>query len=72
MPDSNIANNGGPGNVDNKKFKRAVQRWGSLPEKERRALVEELTRGMAAKHAQAIQEYFKRLSETQRTVKKSR
>jgi hypothetical protein len=65
MPDSNIANNGGPGNVNSKKFKKAVQRWGSLPEKERRALIQDLTRGMAEKHAQAIQEYFKRLSESQ-------
>jgi hypothetical protein len=72
MPDSNIANNGGPGNVDTKKFKKAVQRWGSLPEKERQKLITELTKGMAEKHAQAIQEYFKRLSENQRTRGSSR
>jgi hypothetical protein len=71
MPDSNIANNGGPGQVNNKKFKQAVQRWGSLPEKERRALIQDLTRGMAEKHAQAIQEYFKRLSQSQ-MAKRSR
>jgi monoamine oxidase len=70
MPDSNIANNGGPGAVNSKKFKKAVQKWGALPEKERRQLVLELTRGLSDKHAQAIQEYFKRLSETQRTRKK--
>jgi ribosomal protein S21 len=69
MPDSNIANNGGPGAVNSKKFKKAVQRWGSLPEKERRSLIQELTKGMSDKHAQAIQEYFKRLSENQRVKK---
>ena len=47
MPDSNIANNGGPGAVNSKKFKKAVQRWGSLPEKERRSLIQELTKGMS-------------------------
>jgi hypothetical protein len=71
MPDSNIANNGGPGTVNSKKFKKAVQRWGSLPEKERRALIQDLTRGMAEKHAQAIQEYFKRLSESQKASKRA-
>jgi hypothetical protein len=72
MRDSNIANNGGPGNVNSKKFKKAVQRWGSLPEKERQKLITELTKGMAEKHAQAIQEYFKRLSENQRARGSSR
>jgi hypothetical protein len=61
MKDSNIANNGGPGNVDKKRFKQAVERWGSMPEKERRQFLQDLTRGMSDKHAQAIQTYFKKL-----------
>ena len=61
MQDSNIATNGGPGNVDKKRFKQAVERWGSMPEKERKRFLQDLTRGMSDKHAQAIQTYFKKL-----------
>jgi len=66
MQDSNIATNGGPGSVDSKKFKKIVEKWGTLPEKERRAYVQELTNGLSDKHRQAIYNYFKRLSESQR------
>jgi ribosomal protein S21 len=66
MQDSNIATNGGPGAVDSKKFKRIVEKWGTLPERERRAYVQELTTGLSDKHRQAIYNYFKRLSESQR------
>jgi hypothetical protein len=62
MQDSNIANNGGSGQVDNKRLKKIAQKWGSLPEKERLRVLQDLTRGLSDKHAQAIQEYFKRLS----------
>jgi hypothetical protein len=62
MQDSNIANNGGPGQVDNKRLRKIAQKWGSLPEKERQRVLQDLTRGLSDKHAQAIQEYFKRLS----------
>jgi hypothetical protein len=68
MPDSQIAKNGGPGLVNSKKFKQAVRSWGSLPEKERRAILLDLTRGLSSKHRQAIEEYFRRISEAQRTV----
>jgi len=61
MQDSNIATNGGPGSVDAKKYKALVKRWGSMPEKERRAELQRLTRGMSEKHRQAIENYFKRI-----------
>jgi hypothetical protein len=61
MRDSNIATNPGPGQVDRRRFKNAVERWGSMPEKERRRFLQDLTRGMSDKHAQAIQNYFKKL-----------
>jgi hypothetical protein len=70
MRDSNIATNGGPGQVDKKRFKTAVQRWGSMPEKERRKFLQDLTRGMSDKHAQAIQNYFKKLVDAHQTVKR--
>ncbi len=68
MPDSQIANNGGPGNVDSKRLKKIAAKWGSLPEKERRRVLQDLTKGMSEKHAQAIQTYFKRLSDTKKTA----
>ena len=36
MKDSNIATNGGPGNVDQKRLKGLAEQWGKLPEKELR------------------------------------
>jgi hypothetical protein len=66
MQDSNIANNGGAGTVDTKRFKKIAQKWGSLPEKERQRIVQDLTRGMSDKHRQAIEAYFKRLSNAQK------
>jgi hypothetical protein len=63
MRDSRAAQNGGPGAVDRKRFRTIVQRWGSMPEKERRRILQDITRGMSDKHAQAIQAYFKRLTD---------
>ncbi len=71
MQDSNIANSTGPGNVDSKKFKQIVEKWGVLPDRQRRALVQELTNGLSDKHRQAIYNYFKRLSESQRRTASS-
>jgi len=62
MKDSNIAKAAGSGTVDSKKFKRLAKSWGSMPEKERQKIMADLTKGMSDKNAQAIQEYFKRLS----------
>jgi hypothetical protein len=70
MPDSQIATNGGPGEVFKKKFKQAVRSWGSLPDKERRAILLDLTKGLSSKHRQAIEEYFRRISDSQRVKRK--
>jgi hypothetical protein len=69
MPDSQIANNGGPGNVDSKRLKRIAAKWGTLPEKERRRVLQDLTRGMSSKHAQAIQNYFRRIGNAPKTAR---
>jgi hypothetical protein len=61
MRESHQTHNGGPGQVDAKRYRQAVQRWGSMPEKDRRKFLQNLTRGMSDKHAQAIQNYFKKL-----------
>jgi len=70
MKDSQIATNGGPGAIDAKKFKRIVEKWGGMPERERRAYVQEMTQGLSDKHRQAIYNYFKRLSDSQRKTTK--
>jgi hypothetical protein len=62
MKDSNIAKRQGSGQVDSKKLKKLAKSWGSMPEKERQKLIQDLTKGMSDKNAAAIQEYFKRLS----------
>jgi hypothetical protein len=66
MKDSNIANNQGPGQVNNKRLKKLAKNWGSMPERERQRVMQDLIKGMSDKHAQAIQEYFKRLSNTKK------
>jgi hypothetical protein len=64
--ESDISNTPGSGEVIVGRIKKLAARWGSLPEKERRKLLQDLTRGMADKHAQAIQNYFNRMSAAQR------
>ena len=62
MKDSNIANNGGPGNVDQKRLKGLAEQWGKLPEKERAAAMADLTRGMPPEYRDVIERYFKDLA----------
>jgi hypothetical protein len=69
MKDSNIATNGGPGGVDKKKFQEIVRRWGSMPEKERRRVLQDLTKGMSDKNRQAIEAYFKKIVDSPNTNK---
>ncbi len=66
MRDSKIANQTGPGSVDSKRLKKISASWGSLPEKERRKIIQDLTRGMSNRNAQAIENYFKRLADVKR------
>jgi hypothetical protein len=62
MPDSGIANNSGPGNVDAKRLKEMAEVWGKLPEKERAKAMLELTRDMPPRYRQVIEDYFKNLN----------
>jgi len=62
MKDSNIATNGGPGNVDPKKLKGLAEQWGKLPERERAAAMADLTRGMPPEYRDVIERYFKDLA----------
>jgi hypothetical protein len=60
----------GPGNVDPKKFKELAQVWGTLPEKERAKALQDLTREMPPKHRELIENYFKKLAQTDNTGSK--
>jgi hypothetical protein len=66
MPDSNLANNGGSGNVAQRKIRQLAERWGKLPERERAQAereFEDLVQGMSLAHQEAYREYFRRLAE---------
>jgi hypothetical protein len=63
MPDSRIATNGGRGTVNEKKFRELQERWGTLPERERARALQELTRGLTNTHREAIENYFRNLSQ---------
>jgi hypothetical protein len=65
MPDSKIATNGGPGNVDAKRLKVIAQQWGKLPEKERAQAMQDFIRGMPERHREVIENYFKKLAQSQ-------
>src|SRR5439155_21020425 len=62
MPDSRLAQNSGPGNVDPKKLEALAKQWGTLPEKERAAAMQELTREMPPKYREVIETYFRKLA----------
>lgn len=65
MQDSQIANNSGPGKVDEKKLKELAEVWGKLPEKKRAEAMMELTRDMPARYRDVIENYFKKLAQVQ-------
>jgi hypothetical protein len=63
MQDSRIANNGGAGHVDQAKLRKLVDGWGKLQERDRERAIQNLTRGMSARHREAIENYFRNLAE---------
>jgi hypothetical protein len=63
MQESNIANNGGAGTVDQAKLRKLVDGWGKLQEREREQAIQQLTRGLSARHREAIENYFRNLAE---------
>jgi len=55
----------GQGVVDSKRVKDLAEIWGKLPEKDRARALVELTRNAPPKYKEAIELYFKKLSQTQ-------
>jgi len=66
MPDSNIANNGGPGRVDEKKLQEIAQVWGKLPEKERAKAMMEMVKDLPPRYREIIENYAKTLARGQK------
>jgi len=62
MQDSNIANNGGTGQVDQAKLRKLVEQWGNLPPREQARALQDLTQGMSQRHREAIENYFRNLT----------
>lgn len=54
----------GQGVVDSKRVKELAEIWGKLPEKDRARALVELTRNAPSKYKEAIELYFKKLSQT--------
>ena len=66
MQDSTIANNGGSGRVDPAKMRKLLDRWGQMQPRDQAKAIQELTRGMSAKHREAIENYFRNLAQAPR------
>jgi len=65
MQDSNIATNGGPGNVNEQKLKNLAEKWGTLPEAERARAMQDITRDLPPRYREVIENYFKSLARSQ-------
>ena len=66
MQDSQIANNGGTGQVDTAKLRKLVAEWGRLPPREQARALQELTQGMSPRHREAIENHFRNLAQAKR------
>jgi hypothetical protein len=53
------------GKIDEKELRKIADQWGKLPEKERAEAIQNLTRGMPARHREVIENYFRKLAQVQ-------
>ncbi|VTS05137.1 hypothetical protein [Tuwongella immobilis] len=65
MQDSQIATNGGPGNVTEQKLKKLSENWGKMPEQERARAMVEITRDLHPRYREVIENHFRSLSKVQ-------
>jgi hypothetical protein len=66
MQDSQLATNGGKGDVTHRKVRHLAERWGTLPPQDRAQAereFEELVSSLSLAHQEAYREYFRRLAE---------
>ena len=64
--ESGIANQGGPGTVDPKEFKKTVENWVSMPAREKTQALQRLTQGLSQRHREAVEAYFRNLNDVAR------
>ncbi len=57
---------GGSGRVDPARVQRLREQWGHLPERQKIHALQELTRGMSPRYREAIENYFRKLTESPR------
>ena len=62
MQDSFGGTNGGKGIIDEKKLRNYEKNWGTLPETERKKIVQDITRDLPAKYKPMIEDYFRSLN----------
>jgi hypothetical protein len=62
MQDSNIATNGGPGNVTEQKLRKLEEVWGTLPQAERERAIVEITRDLPPRYREEIERHLKAMS----------
>ncbi len=67
---SNIANGEGAGKVDDRKLASIAKQWGKLPDRERAKALVELTRDMAPRYRQVVEDYFRELSKASERERK--
>ncbi|GIW82406.1 MAG: hypothetical protein KatS3mg105_4213 [Gemmatales bacterium] len=65
MDESNIAKNGGNGEVDEKRLHELAQIWGKLPPHQRASIITGLTEGMPTQYRQIVENYFRDLARRQ-------
>jgi hypothetical protein len=62
MQESNIATNGGPGQIDPKKLRQYEESWGKLPEAERKKIMTDVVKDVPDKWKPIIEDYFRTLN----------
>jgi hypothetical protein len=67
MQDSNIATNGGKGDVNDAKFRNLQDKWGGMEPAERAKALQDLTREYPERYRPVIEEYFKSINRTSDT-----
>ena len=73
MRESQIANQGGSGRVDQARLRKLADGWGKMDQKQRAQAmreVEELTRGLSLAHQEAFRAYFQRMADREAAASK--
>jgi hypothetical protein len=61
-PDSFPDNTSGKGSIDNKILESIAKQWGTMPEKEREAVKQEMIRSVPDKYKSLVEQYLKSLN----------